>query len=488
MRAHSGKIVIGLMVGIIFIIGCAQTPLNVNPLTKTEDPSALLEKLGQALAVAKENRVHLLSPNWYAGANASYTNAKMALSKGAALDRVLGQIATGQAKLGQAIEFAGKSRDNLSNVIESRDAAFKAGADRYKKIFVKLEGDFIKLTKAVESDNMGYVRSKNKLVNTQYRALELRAIKDVELVDVRRLMRTAETLNMDDTAPKSYLIAKKKAAEADAAITNDRYDKEAINAAVGAAEFFGRRLHQISAVSQKLDKMEPEDIAVWMEKFLAQTNNQLKQNDRRNLAFKEQQEGILNAINLLQRNKSSVLKQLQAKNLEINKLSKRLTNLEGRTHEVSAHKERLAAEKKFNELYNKVQGYFSTSQAEVYKKSQHLVIRLKAMQFPVGQSFILPANYPLLNTVQRAIKAFGDPDVVIEGHTDSTGAEAMNQQLSRSRAESVQQFLIHNGVLSTRKVIAKGYGSSRPLASNATSKGRAINRRIDVIIKPEKRK
>jgi outer membrane protein OmpA-like peptidoglycan-associated protein len=487
MRVHHGKIVIGLMVGIIFIFGCVQTPLNVKPLAGTEDPSALLEQLGQDLAVAKENRVHLLSPNWYAGAKASYINAKTAFGKGVALDNVLRHIATGQTKLGQAIELANKARNSLSNVIESRDAAFKAGADRYKKEFVKLEGDFKKLTKAVESDNAGYVRNKKKLVNTQYRALELRAIKDAELVDVRRLISTAETLDMDDSAPKSYLIAKKKAAEADAAITKDRYDKAAIDAAVGAAEFFGRRLHHISAVSQKLDKMEPEDIALWMEKFLTQTNTHLKQEDRRNLAFKKQQEGILGAINLLQRNKSSVLKQLQAKNLEINKLNRRLTDLEGRTHEVSAHKERLAAEKKFRQLYNKVQGYFSTRQAEVYKKSEHLVIRLKAMQFPVGQSVIVPANYPLLNTVQRAIKTFGEPDVIIEGHTDSTGAEAMNQQLSRSRAESVKQYFIHNGVLSASKVIAKGYGSSRPLASNATAKGRAINRRIDVIIKPGKR-
>lgn len=487
MRAHSGKIVIGLMVGIIFIVGCAQTPLNVKPLSNTDDPLALLENLGQALAVARENRVHLLSPDWYAGAKASYHNAKTALSKGGALDGILKQIAKGEAQLGQAIEFASKSRSSLSSVTESRDAAYKAGADRYKKEFAKLEGEFVKLTKAIESNNASYVSSKKELVNTQYRALELRAIKDAALVDVRRLMRTAETLDMDNTAPKSYLTAKQKAAEADATITKDRYNKEAIDAAVGSAEFFGRRLHQISAVSQKLDKMEPEDIALWMEKFLAQTNTHLKQNDRRNLAFNKQQEGILSAITLLQRNKSSVLKQLQAKNLEINKLNQRLTDLEGRTHEVSAHKERLAAEKKFNQLYIKVQGYFSTSQADVYKKSEHLVIRLKAMQFPVGQSVIVPANYPLLNTVQRAIKTFGEPNVVIEGHTDSTGAETMNQKLSRSRAESVQQYLIHTGVLSAKKIIARGYGSSRPLASNATAKGRAINRRIDVIIKPEKR-
>jgi outer membrane protein OmpA-like peptidoglycan-associated protein len=74
--------------------------------------------------------------------------------------------------------------------------------------------------------------------------------------------------------------------------------------------------------------------------------------------------------------------------------------------------------------------------------------------------------------------------VVIEGHTDSTGSETLNQKLSRDRAESVRQYLIQNGTLSADKISAKGYGSSRPLASNATASGRAVNRRIDVIIKP----
>ena len=106
------------------------------------------------------------------------------------------------------------------------------------------------------------------------------------------------------------------------------------------------------------------------------------------------------------------------------------------------------------------------------------------MQFPVGKADIEPGNYSLLATVQEAIVAFGQPDVTIEGHTDSTGSDAMNQELSRIRAEAVRQYLISNGTLPAGKISAIGFGSSRPLASNATSAGRAVNRRIDVIIKP----
>ena len=148
-------------------------------------------------------------------------------------------------------------------------------------------------------------------------------------------------------------------------------------------------------------------------------------------------------------------------------------------------KERLAAEKRFNELFTEVQNLFSPDEAEVYKKGDSLVIRLRAIQFPVGKSVIMPDNYPLISKIQQSIRTFGEPDVIIEGHTDSTGSTEVNELLSQERAESVRQYLLANKTLSNDRIVAVGYGSSKPLASNETEEGRAINRRIDVIIKPQ---
>lgn len=494
MNATYAKKVFGFIILTMILAGCAQTPPNVKPVSKTEHHAALIDQLGQDLDKAKRERVNLLSPQWFADAQSSYQLAKTGLSKGTQLSSISENIALGRAQLSQAIIFKNKSSKRLADVIKSRDAAYKAGANKYTKEFGKLEAAFLKLTRAIEKGNMGYINSKKKTVNSQYRDLELRAIKDTNLATARRLVQTAQSRDMDDSAPKSFAMAQGKLAKADTVITKNRYDKTAIDAAVKAAEFYGKRLHHIAGVSTKLEDMEPEDIALWMEGFLKQTNTQLKERDHRNLAFKSQQEIILNGITSLQRNRSSVSDQVQAKEMEINTLKRRIADLEGRTHQertdkerIAAERERLAAEKRFNELYNKVQKYFSADQAEVYKKSQHLVIRLKAMQFPVGQSVIIPSNYPLLTTVQKAIHAFGKPNVVIEGHSDSTGSEALNQKLSQDRAESVRQYFIHNGVLPENQITSAGYGSSRPLASNATAGGRAINRRIDIIIKPGKK-
>jgi outer membrane protein OmpA-like peptidoglycan-associated protein len=91
----------------------------------------------------------------------------------------------------------------------------------------------------------------------------------------------------------------------------------------------------------------------------------------------------------------------------------------------------------------------------------------------------------LLSKVQSAIRTFGEPDVIIGGHTDSTGSENLNEHLSQQRADAVRQYFVANQTLPYENIIAVGYGSMRPLASNATQSGRAMNRRIDIIITPE---
>ena len=204
----------------------------------------------------------------------------------------------------------------------------------------------------------------------------------------------------------------------------------------------------------------------------------------RNKTFQTQVENILGSIDAAQEDRKFMASQEKARLAEIETMRKEIALLEGKTKEEEAAKNRLEAEKRFNELFSEVKGYFDTDEAEVYKQGNRLIIRLREIQFPVGQSVIMPSNYALLSKVQRAIKTFGEPDVVIEGHTDSTGSDEVNEHLSQQRAESVRQYFVANGTLPEWKISSVGYGSSRPLASNETSEGRAINRRIDVAISP----
>ena len=69
----------------------------------------------------------------------------------------------------------------------------------------------------------------------------------------------------------------------------------------------------------------------------------------------------------------------------------------------------------------------------------------------------------------------------VEGHTDSDGGAAYNLKLSQARAQSVVNDLIHRYHIASSRLVAKGFGLTRPVASNATDGGKALNRRVELL-------
>jgi outer membrane protein OmpA-like peptidoglycan-associated protein len=88
---------------------------------------------------------------------------------------------------------------------------------------------------------------------------------------------------------------------------------------------------------------------------------------------------------------------------------------------------------------------------------------------------------PTLRNVGGILREYEQTTVDVYGHADSVGSDAYNQELSERRAMNVGSVLISGGVIRQR-LIAQGYGETRPVASNATDDGRARNRRVEVYI------
>ena len=96
-------------------------------------------------------------------------------------------------------------------------------------------------------------------------------------------------------------------------------------------------------------------------------------------------------------------------------------------------------------------------------------------------TLMLPVPVRIVSTYQVVSVLETHPDIAlvqVEGHTDSVGSERLNTALSQARAESVVAYLVAHGVASSR-LVARGFGPSRPLASNATRTGREANRRVE---------
>jgi outer membrane protein OmpA-like peptidoglycan-associated protein len=110
-----------------------------------------------------------------------------------------------------------------------------------------------------------------------------------------------------------------------------------------------------------------------------------------------------------------------------------------------------------------------------------IILTLGDVLFDVDEAGLKAGATQSLARLVRFLKEYPDRQVLVEGHTDSTGTEEYNLGLSQRRADSVVQFLTLNGVAPER-AIATGYGQTYPVAGNETAEGRQLNRRVEIVI------
>ncbi len=108
-------------------------------------------------------------------------------------------------------------------------------------------------------------------------------------------------------------------------------------------------------------------------------------------------------------------------------------------------------------------------------------IRLNNIFFDPGKAILKPESFPELDRVSEFLSNSPQIKIEISGHTDNVGAAATNLKLSQNRAQAVADYVTKKGIEKGR-VVAKGYGLSKPVASNATKEGKAQNRRVEFTV------
>lgn len=120
----------------------------------------------------------------------------------------------------------------------------------------------------------------------------------------------------------------------------------------------------------------------------------------------------------------------------------------------------------------------------VVRMGDNIVLSMPGnVTFDVNQADIKANFYPVLDSVAKVLNEYEKTLVEIAGHTDSTGTDAINQPLSERRAASVSAYLQSRQVLAMR-LASFGLGSKYPVADNATSEGRQLNRRVEITLVP----
>ena len=102
--------------------------------------------------------------------------------------------------------------------------------------------------------------------------------------------------------------------------------------------------------------------------------------------------------------------------------------------------------------------------------------------FDVDSSALSTTARSMLDQAASVFLEYPKTAMVVQGHTDSSGSESYNQLLSERRATMVGNYLISRGVDADR-ITSLGYGEGHPIASNDTTSGKALNRRVDLLLK-----
>ena len=122
--------------------------------------------------------------------------------------------------------------------------------------------------------------------------------------------------------------------------------------------------------------------------------------------------------------------------------------------------------------------------AAISREGDLIAISLKGdVTFDYNSAAVRQGLYAEIDRIANVLVKYPQTVIVVEGHTDSTGSESYNMDLSQRRADAVKNLIVQRGV-SAARIETMPYGESMPIADNSTEVGRAMNRRVDIKVAP----
>jgi OOP family OmpA-OmpF porin len=183
--------------------------------------------------------VDVLAPGLYKDAQSSLMKAKEGLKKGVKLSAISGHVTQGNASLIKAEELAQVSRTILGETNKARDKALKVDAEKLGEPYTDVENQYLKLTKAIENNNIKYAQKNAAGVQAAFRDVEIMAIKNNALGNARNMMAEAEKAKIQKISPTAYNDALQSLNDADAFIEQNPYAADKISQKAANTEFYG---------------------------------------------------------------------------------------------------------------------------------------------------------------------------------------------------------------------------------------------------------
>ncbi|HNP65230.1 MAG TPA: OmpA family protein [Woeseiaceae bacterium] len=475
------KSVFAGMLLLAFGSGFAQNELR-NTFFKDADAAKLAADAANA---------ELYAPKNYEDGMREYRSAETSLERGRNIESVRSDAADATRYFRAAAEAAKLAQTALAQAIKSRQDGANAQAPKLSPdLWDQAQQKFIRAIQLMERGDLKNAKRREVEATQLYREAELVAIKAQYLSETRRLLADADRARVGKYAPITLGKAKQLLADADRELNENRYDTDLPRSLAIQANYEAKHaLYLSELVRRERDKeISVEQLVLnWEQPLRAIAGvadivpNMQDGPNRLTDELVNYFENQANELQALQQENAENKVRLADLEEELSALDERLG---GATAERAALVQRLEAQARVKEQFDKVDKMFTQAEARVFREGDTVILRLVGLSFDSGASQIKPENFELLAKVEKAIDVFPRSELIIEGHTDSHGGDDLNQALSQKRAESVQQYMINAMRIPTYRLIATGYGETRPVASNETEAGRARNRRIDIVIKP----
>lgn len=447
--------------------------------------TSLFQQALQARQTAEAVQASLLSPRNFSKAMKFYAGAEQKFKRGRNLASIRTDLAAATQNFTKATQASKRAQRQLAALIKTRGDAEKVQAARYSSaLWQRAEQKFSKAVGDLERGAHKSAKRRAAEADRIYRDAELNAIKSSYLTEARLLLARAEKLKVSKYAPKTLQKSRMLLQQAEKALSDNRYDTDLPRNLARRADYEAKHAIYIAEVvkSTHAKRLTTEDLILDWETPVKDIAAAADISARLDRGYESPTEQIIIYIEDQQSRSQRLGQDVNALQAEVQQLQRMLG---GVSKERVALSGRLEAQARVREQFEQIEKMFSRNEARVYRESKEVIIRLVGLSFDVGQSTIRPANYRLLTKVQQAIQAFANSALVIEGHTDSHGSDTANYALSQRRAEAVKQYILANSRINASKIAAVGYGETKPVANNETTRGRARNRRIDIVIRPQ---
>jgi len=480
-----------LLIGSSIIIGCSSQPKLTQEAVFNQYTQ--VAKLKTELDKSRENGAELLAPESHKEVSTALQHA-IASAERNETKAANTAASTGLKNITVLNRHTESSQKILSEVLHARKQAIAAGVlTLQSKKLADLDADLKATGAMVENGKIEKAKQRRPDLIKGYTQLELEVLKQGKTKLAKAAIENARQNDAEKYAPKTFSRAEEQLTLAMKILDADRTQISKADIHAKDAKWLAEQSSEISETVKDFDRRDysMEDVVLWHQQALTEITQPLGGTPGFNKPADTVVYNLKTTIAKVVKERDSVTDQynktqlLSQSQLELSQSQLKATEEKYGKKIAATEKQRLALVEKeqANKIkFDKVQAMFSAREANVYRQRENILISAQGFVFPSGTSEIQTENFPLMNKIIRATKLFPGARIEVNGHTDSVGADTINKKLSEERAEKVARFLTEVGEITASKITSRGFGETRPVATNETPAGRAENRRVEIKI------